>query len=125
MVHTQKRKCPICGEIFKPEHPNSKYCSPKCRLIARKRQVKRDVREYRDRYQDEIKEEQRLRKERLYEAINEAYMVQGSIVMEQYHIGKGTTMLGPKPKKDFTKEQKVIENEFRRLNLPLPPRQEI
>ncbi len=45
--------------------------------------------------------------------------------MEQYHIGKGTTMLGPKPKKDFTKEQKVIENEFRRLNLPLPPRQEI
>lgn len=125
MVQTKSRKCPICGEIFKPKHPNQKYDKGKCRLIARKRQIKRDVREYRDRYQDEIKEEQRLRKERLYEAINEAYNVQGSIVMEQYHIGKGTTMLGPKPKKDFIKEQKVIENEFRRLNLPLPPRQKI
>ena len=34
-------KCPICGETFKIEHPNSKYCNSKCRLIARKRQIRR------------------------------------------------------------------------------------
>jgi len=44
--------------------------------------------------------------------------------MEQYHIGKGTTMLGPKPSHDFQKEQELIEKEYRRLNLPIPPRRE-
>lgn len=41
--------------------------------------------------------------------------------MNQQHIGKGTTQLGPIPEIDEDKEKEVIENEYRRLKLGTPP----
>lgn len=41
MIRTKKRKCEICGEFFERKHPNQKYCKAKCKLIARKKQLKR------------------------------------------------------------------------------------
>lgn len=43
----KERKCPICGEKFKPKHPRSKYCKGKCKLIARKRQLRQSDRKRR------------------------------------------------------------------------------
>ena len=38
-----KRKCKVCGEVFLAKTLDSRYCSPKCSKVARKR--KKDAKE--------------------------------------------------------------------------------
>lgn len=117
MVQIQKRKCPICGEIFKPEHPNQKYCKPseekKCKLIARKRQIHINVQRHRRKHRN-------TQKEARYEAIGNATQEHGKAIMEQYQTGKGTGRLGPKPLPNFDDEHIKILKEFLRLRIPAP-----
>jgi len=107
---TKEKTCPICGEIFKPEKPNQKYCKPKCRLIAEKERINTRVRKHRQKYR-------KTQKEARYEAIQKASQENGKAVLEQYHIGKGTGSLGAKPNKNFDIEQILIQNELRRLKI--------
>lgn len=104
------KACLICGTEFTLKHPNQRYCGPKCQITARKRQVHRDVQHHRQKYRNTQKQE-------LYEAINHACQEQGNIIMKQYHIGKGTTKLGPKPNTDFNQELLLIEREMKRLKI--------
>lgn len=112
-----KKICPICGDIFKLKHPNQKYCSPKCKIIARKRQIRINVDKYREIHKKEIKLKRKLEKERRKEAIDVEYQKKGIVVIEQYHTGKGTTTFGQHPNKDFKKEEILIKNELRRLKI--------
>lgn len=33
----QRKKCPICGEMFTPHAPNARYCSDTCRMEAKRK----------------------------------------------------------------------------------------
>lgn len=96
--------------MFTVEHPNQKYCSPKCRILARKRQITLNTRRNRIKWKN-IKEESRK------EAMKNASDEFGEFVIKQTLPGKGTGSLGAHANTDFNEEQALIEKEMRRLKL--------
>jgi len=38
---TSSKKCPICGDMFKPKHQKQVYCSDECYGVANKKQQKK------------------------------------------------------------------------------------
>lgn len=111
-VITKERKCPICGETFKIEHPNQRYCQAKCKITARKRSIELT----RQRNQEKQNRKRKLRKKITYEAIGNEYKRRGNL-MNQYHTGKGTSNLNEHPNPDTNKEEVLIMNEMKRLKL--------
>lgn len=110
MVQVNDRKCPICGEVFSPEYPNSQYCKEECQKEARKRQVSTNTTRYRQRWKI-------TKQEMTYEAIQKASTANGKIIFDQYHIGKGTGGIGAKPEKDFKDEEATVKDELKRLKI--------
>ena len=41
----------ICGNEFELKHPNQRYCSPKCKILAGKRNNKLRAKKYRENHQ--------------------------------------------------------------------------
>lgn len=110
-VHTKKRKCPICGEIFKPKVHTQKTClKTECRYENEKERIKLRVQKHRQKYR-------KTQKQARYEAMQNAAIENGKAVLEQYHTGKGTGSLGGKPNKNFDTEQILVQKELKRLKI--------
>jgi len=99
------RKCPICGELFKPEYPNSRYCKEECRKEGRKRTI--------NKYEKKRRQKQE-RKEYLAD-----YMHQNGRKYKngtKYDLGSKYTNKGIKPQitinkdgaKSFKKEAEAV-----------------
>lgn len=114
------RKCPICGELFKPEYPNQKYDKQKCRLMGHKRSISERVQRHRNNGNDKQTKKRKLIKELRQEAIGIAYNQYGDYI-NQHQTGKGTTYFSHKPCEKVEDEYREIENEYRTLKLGLPP----
>ena len=87
----KKSKCGWCGREYVKTANKQKYCCEKCRRDARAQQSRNKSHKWYHRHKHELSEKQRW--------------------------GLGSGVLGSHAHKDHVKEQKVIQNELRRLGI--------
>lgn len=87
----RKSKCGWCGREYVKTANKQKYCSPQCRKDARSHQSRMKSHRYYHKHKHEMNEKQRW--------------------------GLGSGVLGAHAHNDYEKEQRVIQNELRRLGL--------
>jgi len=121
------KNCKWCGYLYIKEHNREEYCGNHCKKQARQEQTRSHVNGHREknreRYNELVvdrmqryRERWRVLKEYRYEAIGKAYEDYGKI-MNQYHLGKGTSSLGPHPNPELETEALLIKRELKRLKI--------